>query len=263
MTRYFLLKAFKIKTTTFYDDGDPPAVPPVPPPPPPPPPTKTFTQEQVNAMLAENKKGLQKQNQELVAQLEQLRENVNLTAAQKEELDLRIQTLSQQHLTEQQKIALELDTTKKKLKTETEALANEANQWKGAFQSVMVQNAVLAGASQHKAANAEQLLDLVGNKAKVVQELDAEGKPTGKFLVKLPVKQIDPKTKQPVVVELDAIEAIGKMREDPTNANLFLFDGKAGHGGSNHPNNPASGGTPDFSKMTPAQYRQWRKDNVK
>lgn len=260
MIRYFLLNAL-VKTATQYDD-DPPPVPPVSPPPPPPPPAvKMFTQEQVNAIVNDNKKATKAANEALVKQLEELRENVNLTTAQKDELDARIQNLSQQHLTEQQKLALELDTTKKKLKTDTDALANEAKQWQGAFQSVMVNNAVLAGAVKHKAANEEQLLGLLEGKAKVVQELDAEGKPTGKFLVKIPVKVIDPKTKAPTVVELDAVEAIGKMREDPANHNLFLFDGKPGHGGSNHPNNPATGAAPDQSKMTPAQYREWRKKN--
>lgn len=253
-----MIRKALFKTRTQYDDD-----PALPPPPPPPPVIKTFTQEQVNAMLAENKKNLQKQNTELVTQLEALRENVNLSAKEKEELDLRIQTLSQQHLTEQQKVALELDSTKKKLKETAETLSNEANQWKGAFQNVMVQNAVLAGASQHKAASAEQMLDLLSGKAKVVQELDAEGKPTGKFLVKLPVKTIDAKTKQPTIVELDAVEAIGKLREDPANANLFLFDGKAGHGGNNHNNNQTADGTPDFSKMTPVEYRKWKKENNK
>ena len=85
----------------------------------------------------------------------------------------------------------------------------------------------------------------------------------GRFLVKLPVKVVDPKTKAEQTLELDAIEAIGKMRENPANGNLFLFDGKTGLGGTNHPNNPATEGQPDFAKMSPAQYQEWRKKNFK
>lgn len=271
MTRLILTQKLR-KTFTFYND--PPAVPPVSPPPPPavppvsppPPPVagKVFTQEDVNRMMAEHKRTLQENNTQLVAQLEELRKNSALTQQQKDELDSRIQVLSQQHLTEQQKLQLQLDQTAKKAKTEAEALANEAKQWKGAFEGTMIENAVISGAVEHKAVNSAQLLDLLRGKAKVVQDLDASGQPTGKFVVKLPVTVIDPKTKAKQVLELDAVEAIGKMREDPSNGNLFMFDGKTGLGGTNHPNNPAAGdGAPDFSKMTPAQYQEWRKKNLK
>lgn len=271
MTRLILTQKLR-KTFTFYND--PPAVPPVPPvsppppvppvSPPPPPPGRVFTQEEVNRMMADHKRTLQENNTALVSQLEELRKNSALTQTQKDELDARIQVLSQQHLTEQQKLQLQLDQAAKKAKTETEALANEAKQWRGAFEGTMIENAVLAGSSEHKAVNSGQLLDLLRGKAKVVQELDASGQPTGKFLVKLPVKVTNPKTKAVEVLELDAVEAIGKMREDPANGNLFMFDGKTGLGGTNHPNNTLPGdGTPDFAKMSPAEYQAWRKKEMK
>lgn len=264
MTRLILTQKLR-KTFTFYND--PPVVPPVSPPPPPPPPppvpVKTFTQEQVNAMMADHKRTLQENNSQLVTQLEEMRSTMNLTQQQRDELDSRITALSQQHLTEQQKLQLALDNAVKKHKTDTDSLGNEVKTWKGAFENTMIENSVLAGSVEHKAVNAGQLLDLLRAKAKVVQELDASGQPTGKFLVKLPVKVVNTKTKATEVLELDAIEAIGKMREDPSNGNLFMFDGKTGLGGTNHPSNTATNGDPDFSKMTPSQYQAWRKENFK
>lgn len=256
--------SFVPKTFTYYED--PPVVPPVPPtvppPPPPPPPTKVFTQAEVDKIMEGHRKGLQTQNQELVKQLEDLRATHGLTQQQKDELDARITALSQQHLTEQQKYAAELEAHKKKYASDTKALAEESTKWKSSFENVMVKNAIMAGSSTHKAANNEQMLDLLNGKAKVVPETDSEGKPTGGFVVKIPVKVIDPKTKQPVVLELDAVEAIGKMREDPANANLFLFDGKAGLGGSNHHSGKTgTGSTPDFASMSTDEYIKWRKEN--
>jgi len=255
VTKRLLLKSF-----TYFDDppaSPPPAVPPTVPPPPTPPPGQTFTQEQVNKMMADHKRALQKQNEELVTQLQQLRDNANLTAQQKEELETRIQTLSQQHLTEAQKLQAELETTKKKYKTDTEALTNDSRKWKGSFEKLLVTNAITEGAITHKAANAKQLAAMLLPQAKVVEEVDDAGQPTGNFVAKLPVTVLDQKTKKPVTVELPIVEAIGKLREDPENANLFLVDGKPGFGGLNQ--NAGSGsGTPDISKMTPAQYREWR-----
>lgn len=246
----------KVKTRTYFDDTVPPVVPP-----PPPPPPVTFTQEQVNKMLADNKRALQTQNTELVKQLEEIRATATLTVQQKEELDTRIQTLTQQHLTKEQQIAAELDKTNKKYKTDTEVLGNEAKKWRSSFDSVLVNNAIIEGASKHKAASPKQMQALLSAKAKVVEEVDDKGQATGNFVVKLPMAVIDPKTKVAVVVDLNMDEAIAKMREDPENANLFLNgDGKSGLGGSNVGQGGKSGPI-DFKNMTPAEYQKWRTDN--
>lgn len=266
MTRFYLIGAFKNKAIAYFDgEGASPPPPPASPPTPPPPPPASgsvFTQEQVNKMMADHKRALQTQNQELVKQLEELRTNANLTAQQKEELDTRITTLQQQHLTEQQKLALELDKVNKKYKTETENLGAEANKWKNQFNSMLVTNSILEGATKHQAASAKQMIAMLGSQVKVVEEVDDNGKATGRYVPKLPMTILDPKTKKPVQVELDVVEAIGKLREDPEFANLFLVDGKPGLGGSNANAGGANGGTPDIASMSPAQYREWRKKQL-
>lgn len=251
MNRYYLMKTFAY----FDGEGDP-----LPPPPPPPPPAgRTFTQEEVNKMLAENKRNLQKENQELVKQLEEIRSNANLSQQQKDELDARINTLTQQHLTEQQKLQLELEKVTKKYKTDTETLSSEAKKWQTNFHSTLITNSILEGATKHQAASSKQLLAMLGSQVKVVEEVDDTGKPTGRYVPKLPMTVIDPKTKKPVQMELDVVEAIGKLREDPEYSNLFLVDGKPGLGGNNMNLDGSGNKTPDFSKMTPAEYQAWRK----
>jgi hypothetical protein len=256
-----LIGSFQSKINTYFEDGNPPASPP-PPPAIPPTTPKTFTQEQVNAMMAEHKRTLQTQNNELVKQLEELRANTNLTQQQKEELDTRITTLQQQHLTEQQKLSIELDKTNKKYKTDTEALTAEANKWKNQFTTTLITNAILEGSTKHQAASAKQMLAMLGGQVKVVEEVDDTGKSTGRYVSKLPITITDPKTKKPVQVELDVVEAIGKLREDPEYSNLFLTDGKPGIGGSNANAGGTSGGSADVANMSPAQYREWRKKQI-
>lgn len=250
------------KIKTYYDD--PPAVPPTVPPVPPPPPTPpaTFTQEQVNKMMADHKRSLQKEREDLVKQLEQHRDTANLTAQEKQALEERIANLSQQHLTEAQKLQAELETTKKKLKTETESLVEDSRKWKESYEKLLVTNSILTGAATHQAANKSQLEAMLLPKAKVVEVVGEDGKPTGNFAVKLPMTVIDAKTKQPVTLDVDMIEAIGKMREDKENANLFLFDGKVGLGGNNDSINSGGKG-PDWSNMTPAEHRKARKQSLK
>lgn len=259
MNRFYMIGGFK--TRTYFND--PPVVPPVspPPPPPPPPPVTTFTQEQVNKMLADNKRAVQQQRDDAIKQLEEVRNTVTLTQQQKEELDARIETLQQQHLTKEQQLAADLEKATKKSKAEIENLSGETKKWRSNFENMLVENAIITGATKHTAANAKQMQAMLSTQAKVVEEVDEKGVPTGKFVVKLPMNVIDPKTKQPVQVELEMSEAIGKMREDPDNANLFLTDGKPGLGGNNNGKGGGSGGTPNFATMTSEQYIEWRKAN--
>lgn len=254
-----------IKFKTYYEDGDgnpAPAVPPTSPPPPPPPPApgnKTFTQSEVDKLMADHRKGLQDQNRQLVSQLEEIRNTANLTVQQKEELEARITTLSQQHLTKEQQTAAELDKLKKKYDSDTKVLTEGANVWKSRFENQIATTQILAAADKHKAAKASQLVTMLGGRTKVVEVLDEAGKQTGIFAAQLTVQKIDPKTKQPIAVDVSIDEAIALMREDPEHGNLFLVDGKPGFGGNNV-NNPANGTPLDWSKMTPEEFRKRRKE---
>jgi hypothetical protein len=218
-----------------------------------------FTQDEVNKMMAEHKRTLQQENAQLVKQLEEIRSNANLTQQQKDELDARITTLQQQHLTKEQQLSGELEKVSKKYKTETETLANEAKKWQSQFHTTLATQALLEGATKHQAAKASQIIAMFGHKVKVVEEVDDQGQPTGRFVPKLPMTVLDPKTKKPVDVELDVVEAIGKLREDPDYSNLFLVNGVPGIGGSPsaNGNNKAGGGPPPSD---PAEYRAWRKN---
>lgn len=268
--RKILVKA-TVVTKIYYND--PPAVPPPPPPPavppvvpPPPPPGKTFSQQDVDKLMADHRKGLQDQNKELIGQLEELRNNKSLTEQEKEALQARIDTLGQQHLTKEQQAQEAYNKLQKKSENDRKQLEEASVVWKSRFERVLVDNAIAVAASQHKARSAVQLQMMFANQAKVVEELGDDGKPTGNWVPKMMVETVDEKTKQRVKLELPLVEAIGKIRENEAFANLFDIDGKGGYGGNNHQGGGFGGGgqngPPDFSKMTPDAYAKWRKDNA-
>lgn len=254
----FRIRPRWLKTRAYFNDSPPPPPPPaVPPVPPPPPAPRTFTQDEVNAMIAADKRKVKAENDALVAQLEELRKASGLTQQQKDELDARITTLSQQHLTDQQRLQAQLDAANKKAKEQAEALEGESRKWKGEYEKLLVTNEIILGATEAKAARNEQMLDLLLPKAKVVPEMGEDGQPTGRYVAKLPMTVIDSKTKKPVVVELPVREAIAEMRKQPGNENLFLTDGKPGIGGINH-GGGGGGGPVDVTKMSPADFRKMR-----
>lgn len=251
-----MIRSMLRKGVTYFDD--PPVSPPPPPPPPTPPAGKVFTQEEVNKMMAEHRQTLQKQNQELVTQLETLRQNVNLTETQKAELDSRITALQQQHLTDAQKREAEAAAAKKKFDTELASATDETKKWRGGFQKLVAVNAIKDAASIHKAASAKQLEMMLLPQVKVVEATDADGKATGEYVAKITMPVIDPKTKQPTPVDLPVSEAVEMMKKDTEYANLFVGDGKGGIGGSNGTPPLNQAGQPDFKNMSPEQYRKWR-----
>lgn len=243
----------------------PPAVPPVPPPPPPIAGgggDRTFTQADVDRMMAEHRKGLQKQNQELIDQLEALRQNTSLTQQQKDELETRIQTLSQQHLTKEQAAQEEFSKLKKKYEKETKELADKEVVWKSRFENVMADNALAVGANMAGARSAKQLQMMFRNQVKVVEVVGDDGKPTGTWEARMPVEITDPKTKAKSTIELPVPEAITKLKENDEFANLFSAEGRSGFGGNNFNGNGyggKNGDMPDFAKMTHEEYSEWRK----
>jgi hypothetical protein len=58
-------------------------------------------------MMADNRRKLTNQNQELVKQLEQLKQNATLTQEQRDELQARITQLEEQYLTKEELIKRE------------------------------------------------------------------------------------------------------------------------------------------------------------
>ena len=92
----------------------------------------------------------------------------------------------------------------------------------------------------------------------MVEEVDDAGNGTGRYVAKLAVDVLDPKTKKMVTLELPIDEAIGEMRKDATNANLFLTDGKPGIGGTGSAGQGGKSGV-DWSKISAKEHRELRK----
>jgi hypothetical protein len=264
-----MTSAFNRKSKTYFDDPPvPPPVPPVSPPPPPPlpPPGRVFTQAEVDKMMADHRQTLQKTNAELTTRLEQLQNTANLTKAEKEELAQTLETLNNQHKTAAQQQAEAADKAKKKYEADLAATSQDRDKYKTGYHTLIVTNSITAGAVKNNAADktGKQLQLMLLPQAKVVDELDGEGKPTGHLVAKIGITYLDDKTKKPVSVELPVEEAIAKMATMDEYANLFMVDGKPGVGGSSGAGaKTGTNGTPDFSKMSALEYREWREKQKK
>lgn len=220
--------------------------------------TATFTQDQVNRFLADERRKLQKANEKTVSQLEALRKNASLTENEKVQLEERIETLKNEFLSKEQIAQKEAKKTEAKQKEELATVQKEIGKWKGLYEETTVENTLLgAAASDQDVFNPRQILELLKPKTRLVEELDEGGKPTGRFTprIKLPGKDKDGNN---IILELTASEAVKQLKENTAEyGNLFKSNVISGVGGSNNGSARQGSGPPD----DPAAFRAWRKQN--
>jgi len=209
------------------------------PPPPPandPPPPKTFTQDQVNAMLAENKRGLQASLSEAQQTLAQLQQE-GLTVEAKAELQQKLATLEESLLSEKERARLEKERAIKAKEEEKEAVAKERDTFKKKYFDHLIDTSILQAAASptSKAYNPNQLLAMLRPSASIVEV-------EGKDVTHLTINAVNDKNK-PITLTLPVAEALAEFAKDKNNQNLFASEGTDGlgfrRGAAN--NNPQDG----------------------
>ena len=181
-------------------------------------PEKTFTQQEVNSMLADNKRGLQDKLNQATIELDKLK-GVDTKALQS-----KIEELSSSLLTKDELAKQTIERTKAEAEAKLAEITNQNQAWRNRHDQVLVKQELAAAAMKHNAFDAEQIMMLFGASAKAVEVTDNEGKGTGQFKVVLPT------TIEGKPVELDADQAVARLREDKRYGNLFKANGNSGAG---------------------------------
>jgi len=217
-------------------------------------PNQVFTQDQVNKMLAEDRRKHKAQVDKHVAELEQLKKSKSLSDQERTNLTTKIEELQNSVLTKEQRAAKEKEKLEKDLKATTEQLTADRDQWKNRFHSSQIKQAITSEAAAHKAFDSDALIAILGPQTRLVEVLDESGQPTGDFVPKTKFKDVD-KEKKEFVADLTVPEVVARMKEIPKYGYLFETTAQAGVGANTRP----GGRGVDPSEMTPAQYREWRK----
>lgn len=266
-----LLFRFLLSTpvSTFYNDD------PTPPPTPDPkdaddnddlPPSAkgktTFTQEEFNRALAEDRKKhvakFEKQKAETERQiktLENLQKSKGLTEKEKQSLEQQLEALKNSQLTEKELAAKEQEKLRKQHTEVVQGLTTERDLWQGRFNKMGINNAIISEGAKAEAFDNDALIAILGPHANMVEDTDGDGKGLGSFSPKVKFADTD-KDGKPVTLELTVEQAIKRMKEMPKYGYLFKSTASGGLGGTP----PAGkGGKIDPAKLTPEQYREWRK----
>lgn len=183
---------------------------------------KTFTQEQVNTMMASNKKTLQAEVTKKTQALVDAQNDVNLSQEEKDALQIRVDELEALTLTDKELSARD----KKKAKAEYDAAldksSKDASKWKGLHDKMLIETAITQASlvDGQKAISPGQLVSLFARDA-VVSEVD------GIFSVQLDVVTVG-EDKVTKILKLDPSAAIKEYASRPEYLNLFEDPSKDG-----------------------------------
>lgn len=217
---------------------------------------KLFTQDEVNRIMAENKRTLQAKNETLIKELETIKKSGNLTAEQKVNLETRIDALTNELLSKEELSKKEADKLKKEHQRALEAATQDRDGWKDRYTKATIQRTITDAAVDNKAVNPRQIVAILQQRANLVPETDNEGNATGELVPKVKFDTSD-KDGKAVTIEITIPEAVKQMRDMDEYLNLFQGEGSSGLG----VRSSASGRAADLKTLAkdPAKYREARK----
>ena len=218
----------------------------------------SFTQDEVNAIIAKERAADKKRNEQLVQQLESLKSTSKMTSDEKAALESRIEELKTQHMTKEELAARDRKKLEEELSGARDSAINEAKSWRTRYESSTVQRALVDEAVKGDAFSPHQIMELLSPRSKVVEALDDKGKPVGNFIVQIAFDDVD-KDKKPVTMQLTPAEAVKRMKELPERFGNLFKSGVRGGLGSGNASGTDGNATVASAIKSPEAYRASRK----
>lgn len=212
---------------------------------------RTFTQEELNAILAEDKRKHKEKYEQLESSYKELLSNQNLTKEERDKLQARLEDVQKIQRSKEQQLEHERKQVEEKYETELKTYEEKANYWESLFKKETVARSLQDAASVADAFNPQQIVNLL----KPFTELkEVEGQLTP--MVEFP--DVDEKTGEEISTLRTPSEAVKRMKDLPKMyGNLFKSNVVSGVGAGN----AAGAGeldSMDYSNMTAEQYRKHR-----
>lgn len=224
-----------------------------------------FTAEQqefFNKKIKEEKereqKKAQQQNDKTISELRKLQEQAGVTQTQKDDLEKRIKDLQTQYMSKEELAKQEQEKKEKEYQDQLKSQRGEAEKWKNLFHESTIVRAIQDGAINAEAYNPEQIIDILVPKTKLVEEMDEENKPTGRFVPRVKMIETDNDGK-PVALDLTVKEVLSKMKNSPDKFGNLFKSGVAGGLGQSGSAAGAGGRKKNPARMSTGEYLEARK----
>lgn len=226
---------------------------------------KSFSQDDVNRIMAEDKRKHQVQLQKVEQQLTELAKSKTLTDQERSTLKENLDAIAGQLRTKEQQAQLEKRQMEEAHALKMSEADQKAHAWEALYRDSTVDRSLQDAAVKHEAFNTGQIVTQLKPWTRLIEVMDDKtGKGTSKYQVVVEMPDVDPTTGQPVPFTGTPEEAVKRMKEMPDQwGNLFKSGVVSGIGSSSATGGliPGQSGKIDVRKLTPAQYREIRAKN--
>lgn len=225
----------------------------------------SFTQDDVNRLLAEDRRKHQAQLKQMETRLQDVLKSQTLTESERKALQENLTAIQGQLRSKEQQAALEKQELEQSYQGKLSDLEKKASVWENLYRDSTIDRALLDAAMKNDAFSPSQIITQLRNQTKLIEDTDAvTGKPNGRYKVVVEMMDVDPKTGQQVNMTRTAEEAVKRMKEMPEQyGNLFKSGVVSGIGSGSATGGllPGQSGRIDVRKLTPQQYREIREKN--
>ncbi len=194
---------------------------------------KTFTSEQVEKLLKEEKTKSQVERTNMVQQLEEIQQTSTLNEQQRKELEDQVTALREASMTTEERAKSALARKEQEYSGKLVTTENERDGWKDKYTQTRINNALLSAANSNelKPFHSDDIVNALGNNTFLKELVDDLGKKTGEFTVLVKFDDID-KDGKTTVVEMDPGQVVSKMSKMTRWSHLFQSSKISGSGGS-------------------------------
>jgi len=214
----------------------------------------TFTQEQVNAAVAKERREAESKSAKRISSLEGLRDEGKLDKDQLDAVNQQLEDMRSDYKTKEQLASDEKGKTKKNHDKALKELSDESSLWKGRYTAQTINNAIIAASVVEDAFDTDQVVALLSPSTRLVDEVDEDSKKTGKLIPRTKFKGLDSDGKE---VELDLAPAEIVKRMSGMDKYFNLFKGKKVSGLGGQGGKGGKGGVGDLTNT--ANYLEQRK----
>lgn len=192
----------------------------------------SFTQEDVNKFLAEDRRKHKAQTEKLIAELETIKKSKNLSDQERTNLTARIEELNNQILTKEQLLEKERNKLQNEHRTQLQKESEEKELWRNRYTESSITRAIIDASVEADSFSPEQIVALLQPHTKLIEETDSEGNGLGIYTPRVKFKDVD-KEGKPITLDLSVKEAVRRMKDLPEKyGNLFKANVTGGLGGN-------------------------------
>jgi len=223
----------------------------------------TYTQDEVNAFLAEDRRKHQAQLKVQETKLQDTLKSNTLNESDRKSLQENLAAVQGQLRSKEQQAALEKQELESSYQAKLTALEETSRGWESRYRDSTVQRSLQDAAIKNDAFSASQIVTLLKPMTKMIEEMDPITKRSNGFKVVVEMPGIDPKTGESTLYVHTPEEAVKRMKELPEYGNQFKSGVVSGIGAGSATGGlaPGQSGRIDVAKLTPQQYRELRAKN--